>query len=45
MFYFVHPDSEMDDKSGQFVISEDKVKYDDIPVVNENEEAQIASEK
>ena len=53
VYYFLHPDTILDDESGQFVIPDKKAK-DDIPVVeseepikdsakDENEEAELAA--
>jgi len=42
VYYFLHPDSELNEETGQFVISgKDSKEKDDIPVVEEGEEVDV----
>ena len=50
VYYFLHPDTILDDESGQFIIPGKKSKEDNIPVIEAEEEdpnaqAQIAAEQ
>lgn len=50
VYYFLHPDTILDDESGQFIIPGKKNKEDNIPVIeteeaDPNAQAQIAAEK
>lgn len=37
VYYFLHPETELDEKTGQFIVP-GKTKVNDIPVINDDEE-------